>query len=153
MSWSTFAENRLIDWFFRGYSIGITGASAGVGSGPSSVFLGLFAGDPSQGGVEVTGNAYARAAVAASNTNWGNTQGVEDGNPSTGTTGITRNLNSISFPTPTPSGWGVVTHLGAFDSLSGGSLLFHAPLQDSKNISPGDPVAFAPRSIGFNINV
>lgn len=37
-----FLENKLIDWFLRGQAIGVTGASAGAGSGPTNTYLALY---------------------------------------------------------------------------------------------------------------
>ena len=39
---TNFLENALIDWFFRAQAIGITGASAGAGSGPATLYYALF---------------------------------------------------------------------------------------------------------------
>ncbi|MBC2668768.1 hypothetical protein ACFOON_15120 [Novosphingobium piscinae] len=37
-----FFENRILDFILRGQALGITGASAAAGSGPTSTFLGLY---------------------------------------------------------------------------------------------------------------
>ena len=43
---SDFMENKLIDWLFRAQAIGITGASAAAGTGPSTLYVGLFTANP-----------------------------------------------------------------------------------------------------------
>ena len=43
-------ENKLIDWFFRGQAIGITGASAASGTGPTSLYVALLTAAPSDTG-------------------------------------------------------------------------------------------------------
>jgi len=42
VAFTDFFENRLIDWLLRAQAIGITGASAAAGTGPTSVFVGLY---------------------------------------------------------------------------------------------------------------
>jgi hypothetical protein len=100
-AWSDFAENKLIDWFFRAQAIGITGASAAAGTGPTALYVGLFTANPSDtgGGTEVTGNAYARVTVTSALTAWDNTQAASSSAVSSGTGGTTRNQAVITFPT------------------------------------------------------
>ena len=91
-AFTDFAENKIIDWFFRAQALGITGASAGAGSGPTTLYIGLLTATPtdSTGGTEVSGNAYARVGVTSSMTasGWAGTQGA-------GTTVATRALYHI----------------------------------------------------------
>lgn len=153
-AWSDFAENKLIDWFFRGQALGVTGASAAAGTGPTTLYVGLLTAAPSDtgGGTEVSGNAYARVAVASNTTNWDNTQNLNTTAVSSGTTGTTRNSIVITFPTPTPSGWGLVTHAAVFDASSGGNLLFWSALGTSKTINANDTVTFPVNSLTFQID-
>jgi len=134
-----FLENALIDWFFRAQAIGITGASAGAGSGPSTLYYALFTAAPSDtgGGTEVSGGSYARVAVTTSLTNFAGTQAAGSTTASSGTGGVTSNNGAITFPAPTAN-WGVVTHFGVFDASSGGNLLLWAALTNSKTINNGD---------------
>ena len=64
---SDFLENKVLDWLLRGQAIGITGASAAAGTGPTSVFVGLHTATPTDvgGGTEVTGGSYARVAIVS----------------------------------------------------------------------------------------
>ena len=147
-------ENKLIDWLFRGQALGITGATAAAGSGPTSLYIGLFTTSPSDvgGGVEASGNAYARVAVTSTLANWAGTQAPASTVASTGATGTTSNNGIITFPTPTPAGWGTVVAMGIFDASTGGSLLIWSALSASKVINSGDSVTFPAASLTFQID-
>lgn len=136
---SDFLENKVLDWLLRGQAIGITGASAAAGTGPTSVFVGLHTATPSDvgGGTEVTGGAYARVAVVSSLTAWAGTQAAASVIASSGVSGTTSNNAAITFPAPTAN-WGVVTGMGVYDAATGGNLLFYAALTASKTINNGD---------------
>jgi hypothetical protein len=136
---SDFAENKLIDWLLRGQAIGITGASAAAGTGPTNTYIALLTAAPSDagGGTEVTGGSYARVTYASTLANWAGTQGAGTTVASSGTGGQTSNNNAITFPAPTAN-WGTVTHFAMYDASSGGNLLFWAALTASKTINNGD---------------
>lgn len=125
---SDYLENALLDHVFRGLSY----------TAPTTLYVALFTAAPSDagGGTEVSGGAYARASIAANTTSWNNTQGTASG-ASTGTDGTIENAVDITFPAPTAN-WGTVTHWGVFDAASGGNLLLHAALTQSKTINNGD---------------
>jgi len=150
---SDFFENKWVDFFFRGQALGITGASAGAGTGPTTLYVALFTAAPSDtgGGTEVTGGSYARASVTSSLANWAGTQGAGTTTVSSGTGGQTSNNNNVTFPAPTAN-WGIVTHYGVFDAASGGNLLFHNALGASKTVNNGDAApAFPPGSLTFTV--
>lgn len=129
---SDYLENKLVDFLFRGQSF----------SNPV-VYVALYTAAPSDagGGTEVSGGSYARVKAAASSTqaltDWAGTQSAGSTTASTGTGGQTSNNNAITFPAPTAN-WGSVTHFGLFDAVSGGNLLFWAPLSVAKTINNGD---------------
>lgn len=151
---SNFLENKLIDWLFRGQAIGITGASAGAGSGPTNLYVGLLTSAPGEagGGTEVTGGSYARVTFASSLANWAGTQGTGTTTASTGTGATTSNNVNITFPAPTAS-WGVVTHFGIYDAVSGGNLLLYGTLTISKTINNGDAAPiFSAAALSFQID-
>lgn len=133
-------ENSFIDWFFRGQAIGITGASAAAGTGPTSLYIALLTAAPSDtgGGTEVTGGAYARVTYASSLANWAGTQAAASTTASTGTSGTTSNNNAITFPAPSGANWGVCSHFGIYDAVSGGNLLYWGALTVSKTVNNGD---------------
>lgn len=151
---SDFLENKLIDWLFRGQAIGITGASAGAGSGPTSLYVGLFTANPTDtgGGTEVSGGAYARVTIASSLANWAGTQAAASTVASSGNSGTTSNNNSITFPAPTAN-WGVITGFGIFDATSGGNLLIWGSLSTSKTVNNGDAApAFNAAALSIQID-
>lgn len=146
-----FMENKIIDWLLRAQAIGITGASAAAGTGPTTLYVGLLTATPtdSTAGTEVSGNAYARVAVTSSLANWAGTQGAATTVASSGTTGTTSNNAVVTFPTPTPAGWGVVVAFGIYDASAAGNLLIYSALTASKTINAGDAVSFAAGSLTF----
>lgn len=103
------------------------------------LYVALFTAAPSDagGGTEVTGGSYARVAVNSTLANWAGTQSAGSTTASTGTGAQTSNNNSITFPAPTAN-WGVVTHMGIYDSLTGGNLWYWVALTTSKTINNGD---------------
>lgn len=153
-AWSDFAENKLIDWFFRGQAIGITGASAAAGTGPTNLYIALLTAAPSDagGGTEVTGGSYARVTVASSLANWAGTQSAGSTTASTGTGGTTSNNNAITFPAPTAN-WGVVTHAAIYDATTAGNLISWSALTASKTINNGDAApSFGAGALTFQID-
>ena len=151
---SDFYENKLIDFMFRAQALGVTGATAAAGTGPATLYVGLLTANAtdSTGGTEVTGNAYARVAVTSALANWAGTQAAASVIASSGASGTTSNNGVITFPTPTPSGWGTVTGVGVYDAASGGNLLFYSALTVSKTIHPGDAVTFPAGTLTFQID-
>jgi len=151
---SDFAENKLIDWFFRAQAIGITGASAAAGTGPTALFVGLLTTAPtdSTAGTEVTGGSYARVSVTSALANWAGTQSAGSTTASSGTGGTTSNNGTITFPAPTAN-WGVVTSLGVYDAITTGNLLFYTILTTNKTINNGDAApSFAAAALTFQID-
>lgn len=151
---SDFMENKIIDWLLRAQAIGITGATAAAGTGPATVYVGLLTAAPtdSTAGTEVSGNAYARVAVTSALANWAGTQSAASTTASSGTSGTTSNNGAITFPTPTPAGWGTVVAFGVYDAASAGNLLFYAALTVSKVINAGDSVSFAAAALTLQID-
>ena len=125
---SDYLENQVADHIFRSATF----------PKPSGLFFGLLVAAPSDsgGGTEVSGGSYARVAVSPSNASFNGTHGSTTG-ASTGTSGNISNAVAITFPIPTAN-WGVVSHFGVYDASSGGSLLFHGALANSKTVNNGD---------------
>jgi len=142
---SDFLENKLIDWYFRAQALGVTGASAAVGTGPTALFVGLFTANPTDAaaGTEVTGGAYARVSVTSALANWAGTQGAASTTVSTGASGTTSNNNAVTFPAPTAN-WGVITGFGIFDALTAGNSQFYGALTTSKTVNNGDAAPLFP---------
>ena len=147
-------ENKLIDFLFRGQALGIAGASAAAGTGPATLYIGLFTANPTDStpGTEVTGGSYARVAVTSSLANWAGTQGAGTTVASSGTSGTTSNNGVITFPAPTAN-WGVVTGMGIFDSATAGNLLIYSALTTNKTINNGDAApSFAAGAATFQLD-
>jgi hypothetical protein len=127
MPMSDYLENQLIDHLFRTATF----------AKPSAVYIGLYTAAPSDagGGTEVAGGSYARQNLAPLNANWNATQGGTTG-ASSGTSGATANASAITFPVPSAD-WGVITHYGLFDGLTG-NLLFWGAFTVAKTVSNGD---------------
>jgi hypothetical protein len=151
---SDFLENKIIDWFFRAQAIGVTGASAAAGTGPTTLYVGLYTANPTDtgGGTEVTGGAYARVAVTSSLANWAGTQSAGSTTASSGTGGTTSNNAAVTFPTPSAN-WGSVTGVGIFDASTAGNLLFWGSLGTPKTVNNGDPApSFAAAALTVQID-
>lgn len=147
-------ENKLIDFLFRGQALGLTGASAAAGTGPTTLYVGLItaAGTDAAVGTEVVGGSYARVAVTSSLANWAGTQAAASTTVSSGTSGTTSNNNAITFPAPTAA-WGVVVEFGIFDAATGGNELIRAALGTSKTINNGDAApSFVAGSLTYQID-
>jgi len=137
---SDYLENKIVDHIFRTASF----------TKPTVLAVGLLTAAPSDagGGTEVSGNAYARVSLNPLDANWAATQGGNSG-ASSGTGGVTSNSSIITFPTPTPSGWGTVTHFGLYDASSAGNLILWGALTTPKVINSGDSVTFPIGSLQF----
>lgn len=140
---SNYLENKIVDHLLR----------ATAYTAPATVYVGLLTAAPSDtgGGTEVSGNAYARVAVTSATTAWTGTHGTTTG-ASSGTNGTVSNAATITFPTPTPAGWGTVTHFGVYDASTAGNLLFYAALTTSKTINASDVVSFAVGALTLQID-
>lgn len=94
---------------------------------PANYYVALFttATDDASGGTEVSGNNYARVAIAASGGSWAATAG---GN------GVTSNAAIVTFPTSTGS-WGTVSHFALYDASSAGNRWIHGALSASQAIT------------------
>ena len=149
-----FYENKSIDFTFRGQALGIGGASAAAGTGPTALYIGLIsaAGSDASVGTELTGGGYARVAVASTLANWAGTQGAGTTTVSTGTSGTTSNNNAITFPASTAA-QGTAVEWGAFDALTGGNELIRAALTTAMAIgSSGITASFAAGALTYQVD-
>jgi len=119
---SNFLENELYDHVLRNASY----------TSPSNIYVSLHTADPTDAGTgtEVSGGSYARTAV---------TMGAP-------TNGSGTNSADVQFPQATAD-WGTVTHIGIWDASTSGNMLFHTPLDTSKNITTGDVFKIASGSL------
>ncbi|WP_036170367.1 hypothetical protein [Massilia sp. 9096] len=141
-------ENKYVDWFFRAQALGLNGSTAGAGSGPATLYVGLFnaAGSDGAPGTEVStsGTSYARVPITSALANWAGTQGAGSTAVSSGSSGTTSNNNPVQFPggSAVPAAWGQVVEFGVFDSATGGTEVFRAALSQAKTINAGDPAPY-----------
>lgn len=106
---------------------------------PGTVYVGLWTAtlsDTSTGATagEVSGGAYARAAVPNSTVNW------------TYSAGSIANGTAITFAAATAN-WGTVTYAALLNASTSGTILYYWDLPTSKVISSGDTASFAVSSI------
>lgn len=129
---SNYLENKLVDHIFRATSF----------TAPAALYVSLHTADPldTGAGTEVSGNAYARAQLNPSTSNWANTQNSGT-SASSGTGGQTSNKAIITFTTPTAS-WGTVTHFAVWDASTTGNMICYGALTVSKTINTSDVVTF-----------
>ena len=123
---SNYLENALVNAVLRGTNY----------TSPSAVYLALFTSDPTDAGTgtEVSGGAYARKAITF-------------GAPSDG---VAVSSADVLFPVATAS-WGTITHIGIYDALTGGNLLFHGVLTNSKTIAADDQLKIAAGDVSITL--
>ena len=111
---SDYLENKFLDHF-----LGTSSTSS-----PTNVYIGLHTADPTDAGTgaEVSGNGYARQTMAFD----------------ASSSGTASNSAAVEFPAANGGNWGTITHIGIYDALTAGNLLFHASLTASKTINDGD---------------
>jgi hypothetical protein len=99
---------------------------------PANLYVALFTAAPNDagGGTEVTGNAYARVQVTNSSSTW------------TRSVSTISNAIDITFPQPSPSDWGTLTHFALFDASSAGNQIGWNSLTDPTSTSAGTAVKF-----------
>lgn len=133
MSMSNYFEDVLVAWW-RG--------EAAWPSLPANWYVALHTADPGETGAsEVPStNGYARAAIPADTSHW------DDSSSGNGTTA---NTLSVSFATPSGSGWGTVTHFSIWDAASGGNCWMIGALDTPRTILSGDPVTVASKAFGL----
>jgi hypothetical protein len=122
MSASDYLEGKILDHVF-----GLASYTA-----PANLYVALFTAAPNDagGGTEVSGNAYARVQVTNSSATW------------TRTTSTISNSIDITFPAPTPSDWGTLTHFAVFDASSGGNQIGWSSLTAPTSTSAETAVKF-----------
>ena len=97
---TNYLEDKVIGHLFGGTAY----------TAPTTLYVGLQTSTPSDstGGTEVSGGAYARQSVS-----W---------TIQTGGTAQASNTLALTFPAATTD-WGICTHAGVYDALTGGNLL------------------------------
>jgi len=121
---SDHAEKLLLDWLMT------TGSAAR----PTAWYVALFTAAPSDsgGGTEVSAGGYSRKSVTF---NAASTPG-----------GSTTNSNTVTW-TASGAGFGTVSHVGIFDSLTSGNLLWHGALTTARVVNDGDTIRFVSNNL------
>ena len=129
-SFSNYLEDELLDHIF------------GKGSyTPPTIYVALSTSDPLDNGsglTEPSGSGYARVQTAG--TDWNAASG-----------GAIDNANAITFSEATGN-WGTITHFALMDAASGGNMLVHGVLSESKSISSGDTAEFAAGDLDISLD-
>lgn len=139
-----YAENKVYDALLRGQPLGA----------PATWYFGLctdLRGDASAG-VEPSGNAYARVAIAASLANFSGTQAPGSITASTGTDGTGENNVAITFPTSTGA-WGNIQSVRFYDANTAGNSWIAIDLPAALNVSGASfTLSFANGQLSFQID-
>ena len=119
---SNYLENALINATLRATTF----------TSPATVYVSLHTADPTDAGTgtEVSGGSYARKSASFAS-------------PSNGASATDAD---ITFDQATGN-WGTITHIGIWDALTTGNLLYHTPLTTSKTIDTGDIFKIASGSL------
>tara|TARA_R110000803_G_scaffold12397_1_gene35834 strand:- start:2859 stop:3242 length:384 start_codon:yes stop_codon:yes gene_type:complete len=117
MSFTTFLENEVLDHVFRNATY----------TPPATAYIGLYttATNAAGGGTEVSGNGYARKAMAFD----------------ASVSGAIDNTAAVEFATATGS-WGTITHTAVLDAATAGNMLAETALTASKTVASGDVFRF-----------
>lgn len=122
---SDYAENLLNKWLMTN----------NAATRPTAWYVALYTAAPSDsgGGTEVSTGGYARQSATFTVTN-----------------DVASNSGTISF-TASGASWGTITHIGIFDAVSGGNLLWHGAMASSKVIGDGDTLTFSAGNIDLTL--
>lgn len=125
---SNYAEKLLLDFAM----------TTGSATRPTAWYVALYtaAPDDTGGGTEVSTGGYARQSVTFS--------------AASSPGGTTSNSNTVSF-TASGAGYGTVSHIGIFDNVSGGNLLWHGSMTASKTVADGDTLEFSIGNIDLTL--
>lgn len=131
-------ETSFLNHIFNNAAIANIGDAPGLPAAATagSLYIALFTVNPTEtgGGTEATFGAYARQAVARSAGGW-----TVSGNQASNTAAIT-------FPEAT-SGSETITGFAIMTAVSGGDMLFFAPVGTSRAVSTGVTLEFAAGAI------
>jgi len=110
---SNYLENALLNAVLR----------ASTYTSPSDIFVALYTSNPNDdgSGTEVSGGSYARKQAVFS----------------APVGGVATTNADVAFDQASAT-WGTITHIALYDTITGGNLLFHTPLDISKLVETGD---------------
>jgi hypothetical protein len=125
---SDYAEKLILDWTM----------TTGSATRPTAWYVALYTAAPSDsgGGTEVSTGGYARKAVTFS--------------AASSPGGTTSNSGVVTW-TASGAAYGTVTHIGIFDAVTTGNLLWHGALTASKTVNDGDTLEFSAGNIALTL--
>lgn len=97
---------------------------------PASYDVGLFTGDPNDGGVECTGTGYARITIPNDGTAWSIVSGTFSK--------TFRNATDWVFTASAGAGWGAPNWVCLYET-GGSTKVFAFQLSNAANVPTGDP--------------
>lgn len=127
---SDYTETNIIQATLRGVAFPV----------PTGIFIAMFTADPTD--ANLTAGEVQTAAMAAYARQNAAGGGTIDTGWSAPANGVSSNAKVITFPANNGAGAITVTHIGIYDALNGGNLLYHAPLVSPKTLQPGDVLSF-----------
>lgn len=136
---SNYSETNIIETTLRGAVFPV----------PAKTYLALFTADPTDANVSANEvqvaawPAYARqdaAGGAAISTGW-----------SAPADGVTTNAKVITFAANNGAASVTATHMAIYDAITGGNMLYHAPLVSSKTLLVGDVISFGIAAITVTV--
>ena len=129
-SFTDYWENEILDHIFSKGSYT-----------PPAICVGLSTADPlddASGLAEPSGNGYTRVQTSASH--WNAASG-----------GSLDNASDITFDQATGS-WGTITHFVLFDAATGGNMLAHGALSQSRAIEGSDTAIFEAGDLDISLD-
>jgi hypothetical protein len=128
MGATDYTENLLLTWLL----------TLSQPTKPTSWYLALFTSTATdaQAGTEISSGGYNRRPIQFAVTQTNGTTRARNQNL------ITFNANAV---------WGTITHIGIFDSSTGGNMLFYAELTPSRYIDNGDNVEILPNELKIDL--
>ena len=141
---TNYHRNKLLDFLFRGQPY----------TPPATLYFAIFttAATDETPGDEPADSVYHRAAITCSLSTFSGTDNSTSTDVSEGTGDTIYNIATILWPDPA-NDWGVITHWGIFDALTGGHYLYWGEFSTSREIIVGDSgVRFAPGTLPITLN-
>lgn len=128
MALTNFGEKKILNHILRN-----------IESVPVSPYLALFKASPGEVGSqvdEISGNGYERQPIDFSEVT---------------SDGTTQNSTTVTFPEATGN-WGLITHWGIADSLTGGNLIMYGEVDEPKTVNKSDMIKFNPGNLTISID-
>lgn len=137
---SNYTEENVIQSTLRGAAFPV----------PSGIYLALFTADPTDANVNANEvstaslPAYVRQDTAAG--------GAISSGWTSPANGVSSNAKAITFPANNGTATVTATHLGLYDAITGGNLLYHSSLVLPKSLLVGDVVSFGIGAISITLD-